>query len=655
MELNLLKFMRKDMATLSNFKFKFVLEKITRFFLKLRQKKKQVILLFFLTIIISIFFALPDLYVDYKTGESLDPIRSFQPNNAHYLTILNAAINSRQTVPNSYLHEQPNIPSHYTLLQSIFAHLPFISDIPIALVWTFLRIFVAVAYFLLLILILREAGCGFLVASILSFSVVCIWGYIRFQSMALGNWYLPPILLGVYLGSWGIREGLTTGKRLLLLSLSLLLFSWHAVSFSLGGLAISLLWIRLIFTVNKDQRKGVIWASVIWSPWSVFLFMILYAAYFWGGSGTAVATLGRVVQFSKTFLIYHPIETIVVFVATWVLLLSRRYGYAFFGLAAIVGLNSNVITGFYFANDHYIVLTEVLVIMAAASLWSDNRKSSYPKWLGGMALIAGGWYLLAGLSHLGFNGAFIGRYLVVAISMFVITVLVFFKQPMLKFFSRYKIVTLVLIFILSTLYTSALIYKGTIFPLQTQREAKKMIPLINYLRENNYSVILANSTVSSYVALYTKDRIYWSDLLFTDVINDEEILNRWLVSRVFFPNDQLANGELAIDSVYGAEIRCRHFRLFAKPLFGVAEDSFISRFREKDCPKIEALRRDQKRYLDKSLAKYLVKLQESKFSPVYRLDILVVADSDLAPKDILWRDFYLVTKVGEFSIYQPRE
>ncbi|MFA6416213.1 MAG: hypothetical protein WCW56_01865 [Candidatus Paceibacterota bacterium] len=625
------------------------------FYLKVYKKRKYFFILLFLSVVISVFFALPDLYVDYKMGESLDPIRSLQPNNAHYLTILNAAINSGQTVPNSYLHEQQNIPSHYALLQSIFAHLPLISNIPIALVWTFLRIFVAVAYFLLLIFILREAGCRFLVASIISFSAVCIWGYIRFQSMALGNWYLPPMLLGVYLGSWAIKEGLTTRKRLLLLSLSLLLFSWHAVSFSLGGLAILLLWARLIFIANKDKRKEIIFAGTAWSFWALFLFIILYAPYFGGGSDTAVSTLGRVVQFSKTYLIYHPIETTVVLVATWALLLSRRYGYAFFGLAAIVGLNSNIITGFYFANDHYVVLTEVLAMVAAASLWFDNRRPSYPRGLGILAFIASGWYLLAGLSHLGFNVAFVGRYLVVTLAMMTITALVFFKQPVINFFSRYRNITLVLIFVFTSLYTSALVYKGAIYPLKTQQEAKKMVPLINYLRDNEYSVVLANSVVSSYVALYTKDRVYWSDLLFTDVINDEEILHRWLVSRVFFPNDQLANGELAIDSVYGAEIRCRHFRLFAKPLLGSAGDSFISRFREKDCPKIEALRQEQKKYLDQSLEKYLTKIRETKFSPSYRLDIMVVADTDSAPKDILQDNFNFIAKVGDFSIYKPQK
>lgn len=619
---------------------------------KIQIDKKNFFFLLVLGFIISFFFALPDLYVDYKTSNSLDPIRSFQPNNAHYLTVLNAAMNSGGPIPNPYLHEQQNIPSHYALMQIIIAHIPFVSSLSISLLWTLLRILVAVTYFILLYLMLRESGYDLFTAGVLSFCVVSIWGYIRFQSMALGNWYLPPMLLGMYLGSKAIKNGLTVKRRLILLSLALLLFSWHAVSFSLGGLAILLLWGYLIFTESKEFRKKTILMAFFWSIFSLFLFMILYAPFFLGQNNTAVSTLGRVVQFSSTYLMYHPIETIVVIVSVWVLLLTRRYSYVMFGIAALVGLNSNLVTGFYFANDHYVVLTEVLTVIAASSLWLniDRRKSS--KWLGLVALIAGLWYLYAGLSHLGFNPAYLGRYLVVSGSMFVITFLSFAPEPWRNFFSRYYKLVMVLIFLTSSLYVGALVYAGTAFPLKAQQEQKNIIPLINYLRKDDYSVVLANSKISNDIALYTKDRIYWSDLLFTDVINDKEILHRWLVSRVFFPNDEMANGELAVDTVYGAEIRCRHFRLFAEPLLGPFKNSFISRFREKDCPRIEAQRQTQKQFLDESLVNYLAEVKRNKFSPVYKLDLLVVADTDLSPKDILQRDFSFETKIGNFSIYR---
>lgn len=605
--------------------------------------------------LLAVIFSLPDLYVDFKTGNFFDPIRTFQANNAHYLTVTKAAWQTDSPVPNSYLHEQQAVPSHYALWQSIFAHLPFVSNISIAWLWTILRILVAISYFILLAIMMKQVGCHFVLAQATAFSVVCVFGFIRFQSMALGNWYIPPMLLGIYLSQMAfVSKEYSIFKRFLFLVISLILFSWHSVSFSIGGLAIFIIWLFLIFRSKSEDRRLFIIAMLAWLSLSLIIFLILYAPFMSSHSQIGLDTLSRVVQFRSTRFIYHPIETAILVVAAVIFWQSRAFAYLAFSLAPIIGLNSNLLTGFYFANDHYQILNEALIFIALVHLWFwPKEKISRFVWLAIVAILFGGLYLYSGYAgHLGYRIAFIGRYLVIPLSLFAIACLIidrtsFCRTWLVKFWRPLS----GLMIVLSLVYVSLLIYKGTAYELEKQTKAKRYVPLIEYLRQNNYAVVLANSTIASYIPLYTQDKIYWLDILWTDIITEEEILERWLVSRAFFPNDDMANGMLAVDSVYGAEIRCRHNQLFVKPLFGFLANTWLANWRGRDCPIIEQERREQLLSLEKMSEQYNEHLVKEKLKPKYRLDLLVVDKNDQTSENILKRDFRFLKQVGDFSIY----
>jgi hypothetical protein len=607
-----------------------------------------------LALLLIVMFALPDLYIDYKTGNSSDPIRTFHLNHVHYLTILNAARHSGEPVPNSYLHEQQDVPSHYELLQLIAARTPFFKDLSIALTWTLLRIGIALAYFALLAIMLKDVGIPLFISRLVAFATVAVFGFIGLQGAALWTWYLPFLLLGMYAGSRALEAGITIKRRLWLLVAMLALFSWHAISFSLGGLAGLLLWGYLIKMVPQAERKTCVYATMLWLAFSALIFSWLYAPFLFSHSDTAVSTIGRVIQFDKTYFLYHPIETVVVLASTLALLITRRYGYAAFGLAALVGLNSNLITGFYFANDHYIILTEALAVIAAGSAWISRDALKQRKGLGILAVVSGVWYLYSALGTLGFNPAFMGRYAIPGLTLFFIAALVFFQEKVERIIGDYRRGLIVALIILPVLYTGTLIYKGVSYPLEKQEEALKVTPLVNYLREHEYAVVLANSETSSYIPLYTPDRIYWSEMLWTDIIEDEEILHRWLVSRAFFPNDVLANGPFAVDSVYGAEIRCRHYRQFERPLFGPFADSWIARLPEKiqRCVTVDEDRKKKEEELNSLREEFVKEVRTSGFSPKYRLDLLVVSPGDQTPKAVLDRYFTFLEKAGDYTIYK---
>lgn len=597
-------------------------------------------------ILIAIFFSIPQLWSWARVDSYQEPIRHYDGDTAHYLSILHTTVVEGTPRAQAYFWEEPDSPPQFWIFQTVASIFHPLRSISIVWFDLALTLLVGLAVFLLFDFVLCRAGVPVVVSAVVSLCFVLLYGPIAFRGYALGNWFLP-VFLGGMAASLRFFEAKEIDLRALGWALcAVVLFAVHPVYFAMGGLSLGLLWIARL---SHKQSKSSLKFFAVWGAFSISLFFYLFFAFL-KGTPAGEDTLYRIVALD-TRLPFH-----ILLGARLGLLSVVAYSVGFlpiasFAGAAFVGLFSFVLTGQYIANDHYAIPEDFLApALFLGLLFSGAVSSSLYKFkflrvaFLGVALLS----LFDVLQYLNFRPGYLGRfapmlggYLGIALILNVPHAQVVLK----KLLNDRRVLVVFCLF--SLIYGSVITYRDLRPVASAHREAQEYRMLIGSVRKLSNGVVLADPYIENLISLYTPHKVYWSHIAFSETVLNEELKARWLDTSLFF------EGSRGLEPVFvtGTTDRCYEYERIKYLNF--FESLGFSHPKKVLCGPVEerealwpVLKQEAQEFASSTVV-------AKTWAPQYKLDYLIVDTKKNNPPTWLVEDYFVLSAtVGErFRIY----
>jgi hypothetical protein len=576
------------------------------------------------------------------------PIHSYTGDTYHYLSIFRSAVIDGKTNSNAFFWEQSNDPSQFYIFQKIASTLnPFAN---VSIVWfdVLLRISVAFLVCFLLYKLLTLLEVESLTAYIYSLAITLIYGAVAFKGYALGNWFIPALLGGIYCVMYFSRDVNTSSKSILFMYFAMILFAVHPVYFTMGGLACLFAWASKLY---KNRSKKILLLFLLWCLVSLFLFSLLFL-HFLVGSTAGNDTIFRIVAIS-TRLPIHVLTSIRLITLAIVAWLISEETLSFFVVASFIGLNSYILTGTYIANDHYAFIIEdfIGILLALSIIYNYKKKIKIRPWLGYWILLLFSITFFEVLRYLNFRPGYLGRWFPMLAGYFLLGLLFVSdkSKTILKRFWSTKLIWLLMV--ISILYSGTILYKDNISHISKHKDIQSYRALIEELNLIPPGVVLADPKISNAISLYTKHKVYWLSEGFSETVTNKELEARWSDASIFFPNDPSMRGPDAISSVIGNANRCYVHML--NDYYDALAKIGITIYKKDLCDTYDQRYKTWQSLLNKSQIFIDYATSTLEWSPAYKLDWLVLKTDERPPIARVVGSFFKPYKVvgDNFLIY----
>ena len=598
-------------------------------------------------IVIFIVFLLPELMVWGVVDSFKEPIRSYSGDTAHYMTVLNSALTKGGPEGNSFLYEEQEHGSRFFVFEVLMGTVNKILPLSLSVWAIVLQVLVPLLVFYTLYSIFTVLGIEEKVASSVSLLHVLVYGVVVYSGYGLAFWFIPFLLLGVWVIVSSAEKSTFTSKQGLFLAFSIILFTLHPAYFVFGGAITFIAWLLLI---KRHGTRTIVPYALIWLVVSVAIFMWLYFPML-ADSVANNDLLVRMALINTRFPI-HPIQMVQTLVVGIALFLHRRSGIltaAF--LVSFIALLVPTITGSYLVNDHYVIAADYLVLAAALLLIYSDVAKKYAL-LGSILLLTTLIDIFLVLQYFNFKLGYYGKYITIHASFLAISLIL--TSPDIRAFMRRVLASKRLRFFLvclAILYASLLQYKDYVGAhLALDLDVQAYRPLIDELRSLPPGVVLADNGTSFLVPIFTDHKIYWSSLASSQPAPTLNLLTRFEDAHLFFPDDKSHEPPAVIGYIFGAIEKCREFNR-KDVLEKLAVIGFEAPLAELCAP----TRERQARYdalKDVLEERYNRTLASQKWQPAFKADYLILTEEDKqVPPWLIEKYFTEIDRVAGAVIY----
>lgn len=609
-----------------------------------------------LSVLLLLSFLLPELRLWGQVDHfSSLPLRDYRGDTAHYLAILHSAQLNRGPTANAYFWEQANEPSQFYVFQRVVGWFGDLGGLEIVWLAVILRLVVAWLVYWLLSRLLLVFGVTERFSVYLSFAFTLFYGAVAFQGYALGFWFLPCLLGALYFASQFYLQPFNSFWDIWRPVLAVALASVHPVYFTLVGLAVGLL---ILSKISRERKATLYLGAGVWGGLSLAAFYLLFWPFLASHLPAAQDVLYRIVAID-TRIIIHPLFSLRLIFLFILSLLAWQQGrdqrwliISSFSFAALIGLDSYLLTGTYIANDHYAIAEDFLAILTAALLLSKSPNLSP---LVSKIFSVSALFLLTVsvvmtiVFYFHFQLGYYGKWFPLHLAYLLIIGVLWQPHKTHEWLSRIfdsKTVVVVFLVVCPVLYANVLLYKNAVPHLSGNQEVQQYRELISYLRTQDEGVVLASPQLSNSISLFTNQRVYWSPIAFSESVTDQELIQRWQEARLFYPS--LSDPE-AQGSVVGTINRCSDFGrgevLDWLTKLGWLEPQTVLCQPEKD----RVVRFAELNTVADSYSHEIGSKQE--WRATYRLDKLVVLPGEVVPAWLLQQDFEVEREIGGAKIY----
>lgn len=538
---------------------------------------KKIIIL--LSLIILFLFLIPDLVYWAVLDNFKTPMRYISGDTGLYVSQLNNLLNTGRPAGNPYFIENHYEVGRFFAFGKLFALLPFTDKVS-TIWWTIILrgavpffIFFVMANFFRLFYLERRSSYWF------SFIFTFLFGTITFKGgTGMVNWYLPMFILGL---TWVIEFYQNNNRNplgLFFVLISPLFFSLHPIYFFTGIGLSGVFWLLIL---NKNRTWKMAGFFTGWGIITAVLFYFVFLPFFYSAD-PVLAKAARDMSLRNTmlfthfpFLFLYSVRYLLLMVISLLGLksvINKNYetkwrqiwsAVAMFSAIAFLGLNSYVITGRYFINDHFPLLEDFIVIpLFILILFGPQIKFSFfSKWLGWIVLLVSFVSMLVIWNYLSFKPVYFGRWVPQYAAYFSMGLLFIWPTLKEKLFVNYgKIIAAFFVF-MSVFYFVFMAFWDEKYWFSFHKEIQRFRPLIEELNKLPTGVILSNYYIADLITTNTPHKLYWSAVAMHDLVSTDELTQRWTEARAFFPKEPAFNDNGAVFSVYGTkDNKCREFK-----------------------------------------------------------------------------------------------
>ena len=619
----------------------------------------------YLALAILLFFLAPEIFYWVFLDNFQMPLREVLGDSSLYASQLNAVLKHGQPTGNPYFAENQYQLGRFFVFGTLFSLIPFADEVAIGWWLIIFKVLVALLVFWLFSRLLALFNVPPRLAVFFSFIFVLFYGAVTFKGgSALYGWYLPAFLGGFLIVARFFKSETISLSNLLPLLVSPVLFAFHPLYFAVGISVTGLLWLHFLYS---ERLKSNVGHFLIWFFWTLFLFSQAFLPFIYPrNSGLALmvqdmAFRNTLISTHFPFLFLFGLRFLLLVITSALMYLrlarvekwGRNYLIVFIlSLVAFVGLNSYIVTGKYFLNDHFPFFEEFIVIPLALMLifGPSLSQTRATRFLGLATLVISAASVLVIWNYLNFKPVYFGAEVPQYLAYFAIGLLLFrpgLKQKLFRDHGRLLLKSLIGLAIFHIVFMTFWDDKYW-FPLH--RQVQDYRPLIQKMSELPPGVVLANPYISNLALVYTGHKAYWSPIAFHDLVATEELYQRWLRAKTVFPVEPAFNGRAAVVSIFGRrDNKCREFRrgfylgLLAKVGFEEAQRTICyDPTLETKWPELEA---EAKAY-DQGLR------GDAKWDPVFRIDYLVVEKSkDQPTQELVKKYFEKISEDEKFAIF----
>ncbi len=572
---------------------------------------------------LALIFSFPDLYLWTTVDNFETPIRYYRGDTYHYLSVFRSAIIDGEPNANSFFLEQPEEKSQFFILQTIASALQPFKDVSIVWIDLGLRILVAFLVYLILTKLFLLSKASEKLSKVLAFFITVTYGVVAFKGFALGFWFLPALLGGIYCVMKFLENRDGAKRPVWPIFLALLLFAVHPVYFTLGGLAALLAW---FMRLREERTNGMINLFLFWSFLAAVMFAFLYLSFIVSSPG-GEDSLYRVVAVD-TRLPIHPLFSLQLMVLITIAILVKERAILFFALASFIGLNAYIVTGTYIANDHYAYIIADFLAVFLGLRMIFNKTTEYKPYpiLGLSTLVLGSFMFFETLRYLNFQPGYLGRWTPLVIGFLLISLPLFSEKIKNGIANLLNSKLIWMGVFVAILYAPTLALKDMRTHLGEHKEIQSYRPLIENFLKKEQGVVLAKPEVANVISLYTDQKVYWSKEAFSESVTDEELLARWMDASIFFSEDKFIYGDEAATSVMGNANRCMvHKRDHYYDILARAD---FPQFKENLCDTYLSYRALWPNLVRESRGFSSIATSTGTWQPKYHLDWLIVEEAE---------------------------
>ncbi|MDP2910122.1 MAG: hypothetical protein Q8N69_03580 [bacterium] len=631
--------------------------------------------IYLMVLAIVVIFLAQDFFYWAVLDNFQTPLRYIKGDTSLYVYQLNSVIDHNKPACNPTFWENKCELGRFFVFGKLLSFVPFHGKIPTAWWIIILRGAVPLLVFFILARLLNLFGANKKISYIFSFIFVLFYGPMTFKGgSALTNWFLPAFLFGLFLVLKFYKSEKVNLKSSLFLLASLPFFSFHPVYFAVGTMVSGFLWLHIFFQDRLKNKKLIVY-FLIWLALALALFWRIFLPFMFSGNPEFSVILNDMA--ARNTLLETRFPFLFLFGARYLLVLLSAIYFVLkifknkiqdvelkkktvfvlaLASACFVGLNSYIVLGKYYLNDHFpfvesylAMLFLILLYFIPRNLW--GRKLKY---LGISFLFFTILSVLVVLIASNFKPVYSGPWLTIFLIYF-IAGMVFYKPVLIDSFplSHRKFL---LVFLVSTgiFYAIFINYWDDRFWFPQHKKAEEYRGLINELNKLPEGVILSDPNIANLTLIYTRHKVYWSPIAMHDAVSTNELFERWIRARAIFPEEEQFNNRSAIYSVYGArDNKCREYKryiylnLLAKlgidsPRKAICDESVYEKW-----PEVKTV-------ADKFVSE--IKSGKKKWDPIYKIDYLIVEKGkDKVSQGLIAKYFKEIDRGSNYIIYRFKQ
>ena len=593
-----------------------------------------------LGVLILVLFLGTDIFYWWHFDNFKSPIRHITGDTSLYVYQLNSVVQNDKPAGSPYFWENKYELGRFYVFGKLLSLIPFLKEVSTIWLSLILRGLVPLLVFFLFSALLRQHGVENKLSHYLAFIFIALYGPMTFKGgSALTNWFLPAFLLGIYILIKFFKSTEVNWKNFLAIIVSVVLFSFHPIYFAVGMSIASIFW---LVKLKNNRNPSSLIGFGNWLLFGLIHFFFIFLPFIYT-TDPIFAQIAKDMSYRNTlletrfpFLFLFGLRYLMLMITCLTLyhrvkekgkLKNSLLVFLVISAVAFIGLNSYIITGKYFLNDHFPFVEDFIAIPLAIFL-IFKFPLSREKFFRILAITFGIVTILSIgviVYYHNFKPVYAGRWGPLFLSYIFITALLW--QPQLKE-KLLKHGRFILIFLFSFALAHAIFMnywdERYWYPLHANTQKfRQAIDKINSLPKG---VIMANPYLTNLVLIYSGHKAYWSPIALHDAVSTGELYQRWLDAKLFFPEEPVFKNRSAVYSVYGArDNKCHEFKRYvylnflAKvgidfPKKAICDDSIYSEF----WPLMEV---EAKNHLDKNI---------KTLAPYYKLDYLVIEnDKDL--------------------------
>lgn len=530
-----------------------------------------------LALIILTLFLAPEIFYWVTLDNFKSPWREISGDYSLYASQLNAVLQHGQPTGNPYFAENQYQIGRFYIFGTLFSFIPLAEKVPIGWWLIVFKIAAAVLVFYLFARLLALFNSPARLTYIFSFIFVLFYGAITFKGgSALYNWFLPAWLAGFLTVIRFFKSEKINLAGFSVFLISPLLFAFHPLYFTVGIALSGLLWLYTLYA-KRFERKILVF-FLIWLAWTLFLFSRAFWPFVFPPDAQ-FAEMAAGMTFRNTlinthfpFLFLFGLRYLLLVLMTG--LLYRQSAKTadrpdsfrplfLLSLVVFLGLNSYVITGRYFLNDHFPFFEEFIIIPLALLLLFGPAvaPTKLARRLGMAILLVSTVSVLVIWNYLNFKPVYFGAEVPQYLAYFTIGLLLSWPGLRGKLFFRHGRFLLKSLLIVAVFHIVFMTFWDDKYWFPLHRQVQNYRGLIENMKNLPDGVVLANPYISNLALIYTRHKVYWSPIAFHDLVATEELRRRWLTARVFFPAEPAFNGQPAVVSIFGRrDNKCREFK-----------------------------------------------------------------------------------------------